>query len=152
MKASWLALCALLVLLAGCAPSAAQLPDVPQPTATPAPAIVFPQDAGPHDALTEWWYYTGHLTASDGHAYGFEFVIFQVRRQDQPTGYLAHYAISDITGQTFSHQARFFQSPFRPVAFRWTLEAGRSITRAMWTPFRPRWRQAMGWPRRLSCT
>jgi predicted secreted hydrolase len=116
-----------LAVLAGCAAPAAPLPDVPLPTATPAPPVVFPRDAGPHDALTEWWYFTGHLTAADGHAYGFEFDVFQVRRQDQPAGYLAHYAISDIDGQTFSHQARFAQSPVAAAEFPlnvggWTLD------------------------------
>jgi predicted secreted hydrolase len=69
-----------------------------------------PKDAGPHDALTEWWYYTGHLTSAQGQKYGFEFVIFQVRRQNAPTGYLAHFAVSDIQAQRFSHQMRFVQS------------------------------------------
>jgi predicted secreted hydrolase len=112
-----LAMCACLALLVGCATPVAPLPVAPEPMPTPAAALALPQDAGPHDALTEWWYYTGHLMASDGHAYGFEFVIFQVRRQDQPTGYLAHYAISDITGQAFSHQARFLQSPLPASGF-----------------------------------
>jgi predicted secreted hydrolase len=115
-----------LLLVAACASPVAPLPDVPPPTATPAPPVVFPQDAAPHDALTEWWYYTGHLMATDGHAYGFEFVIFQGRRQDQPTGYLAHYAISDVDGQTFSHQARFAQNALPASGFAlsvgdWTL-------------------------------
>ena len=48
----------------------------PSPTDRPAAAadpqpVVFPRDDGPHDRLTEWWYYTGHLagaaaTASSG--------------------------------------------------------------------------------------
>ncbi len=123
----WLTLCAALTLLAGCASPATPLPDVPRPTATPAPAVVFPQDAEPHDTLTEWWYYTGHLVDSDGHAYGFEFVIFQVRRQGLPAGYLAHYAISDVDGQSFSHQARFAQIPTPASSFPldvggWTLD------------------------------
>jgi predicted secreted hydrolase len=70
---------------------------------------VFPRDAGSHDALTEWWYYTGHLSSEQGQAYGFEFVIFQVRRQDAPTGYLAHFAVSDVDGIRFSHQMRFME-------------------------------------------
>jgi predicted secreted hydrolase len=120
-------LCAALALVAGCASPQTPLPDVPRPTATPAPAIAFPQDAGPHDTLTEWWYYTGHLAASDGRAYGFEFVIFQVRRQDQPAGYLAHYAVSDIDARAFSHQARFAQDPLPAASFPldvggWTLD------------------------------
>jgi predicted secreted hydrolase len=129
VRISSLILCAGLLALVGCTPAVAPLPDAPQAQATPAPAIVFPQDAGPHDALSEWWYYTGHLTASDGHAYGFEFVIFQVRRQDQPTGYLAHYAISGIDGQppAFSHQARVAQSAVPASGFPldvggWTLD------------------------------
>jgi predicted secreted hydrolase len=109
-RASWLGLSCALALLAGCVPPAEPLPEVPLPTATPAPPVVFPRDAAPHDALTEWWYYTGHLTAADNHAYGFEFVIFQVRRQDAPAAYLAHFAVSDIDGQAFSHQARFGSS------------------------------------------
>jgi predicted secreted hydrolase len=103
----------ILLALVACTPAARPLPDVPLPTATPAPPITFPRDAQPHDALMEWWYFTGHLTsASDNHkAYGFEFVIFQVTRANQPTGYLAHFAVSDIAAQRFSHQAHFSQSP-----------------------------------------
>jgi predicted secreted hydrolase len=104
-----LATVALMVIL-GCSRPAAPLAEVPLPSPTPAVAIAFPRDAGPHDGLTEWWYYTGHLSSAQGHAYGFEFVIFQVRRQDAPTGYLAHFAISDVDGQRFSHQMRFTQA------------------------------------------
>jgi predicted secreted hydrolase len=123
----WLGLCCALFLIVGCATPSAPLPNAPLPAPTPAAPVVFPQDALPHDALTEWWYYTGHLTASDGHAYGFEFVIFQVRRRDQPTGYLAHYAVSDIDGQAFSHQARFVQTPVAASGYPldvggWTLD------------------------------
>jgi predicted secreted hydrolase len=71
--------------------------------------ITFPRDALPHDALTEWWYFTGHLAASDGRSFGFEYTVFQVRRQGAPTGYLAHFAVSDIDGRGFSHQSRFTQ-------------------------------------------
>src|ERR687886_1893349 len=105
-------LCLVLALAAvvGCSRAVAPLPAAPLPSPTPAPAILFPRDAGPHDALTEWWYYTGHLRSErDGHQYGFEFVVFQVQRQDAPTGYLAHFAVSDVDGQRFSHQARVAQ-------------------------------------------
>jgi predicted secreted hydrolase len=101
---------AVLVLATACARPTAPLPDVPRPAPTPPPALVLPGDAGPHDALTEWWYYTGHLRSdADGRAYGFEYTVFQVRRQGAPTGYLVHFAVSDIAGQHFSHQARFRQ-------------------------------------------
>jgi predicted secreted hydrolase len=107
--AGWLV--ALLVLSGvACSRPIAPLPAAPVPSPTPAPPVVFPADAGPHDALTEWWYYTGHLKSDrDGSLYGFEFTIFQVRRQGAPTGYLAHFAVSDIGGQRFSHQSRSSQ-------------------------------------------
>ena len=41
----------------------------PPPTVAPPPTrspIALPRDDGPHDRLTEWWYYTGHLRADDG--------------------------------------------------------------------------------------
>jgi len=95
----------LVLLLAACARAVAPLPVVPAASPTPPPPIDLPRDAGPHDALTEWWYVTGHLQDAAGRAYGFEFTIFQVRRQDAPAGYLAHFAVSDVTGQRFSHQA-----------------------------------------------
>lgn len=103
--------------LAGCTPTASPLPQVPVPTATPAAPITFPRDALPHDALTEWWYYTGHLTDQSGQQFGFEFVVFQVARANQPTGYLSHFAISDIGAQRFSHQARFAQAPELATSF-----------------------------------
>jgi predicted secreted hydrolase len=107
-RISWLPV--LLVFMTACARPVAPLPEVTRPEPTPAPAMALPSDAEPHGALTEWWYYTGHLKSDpDGHTYGFEFTVFQVRRQGAPTGYLAHFALSDIDGQRFSHQARFRQ-------------------------------------------
>ena len=39
----------------------------PRPSPEPRPAdpipVQLPRDDGPHDRLTEWWYYTGHLRA-----------------------------------------------------------------------------------------
>lgn len=108
-RTKWFVALALAVVV-GCSRPVTPLPEAPVASPTPAPPVVFPRDAGPHDALTEWWYYTGHLRSDrDGHRYGFEFVVFQVERQDAPTGYLAHFAVSDVDGQRFSHQARFAQ-------------------------------------------
>jgi predicted secreted hydrolase len=101
------------VLLFGvaCSRPVAVLPVVPVPGPTPAPPIVLPRDAGPHAALSEWWYFTGHLRSDqDGSLYGFEYTVFQAQRQGAPTGYLAHFAISDIGGQRFSHQAHVAQT------------------------------------------
>ena len=54
-------------------------------------------------------------------------MIFQVERQNQPTGYLAHFAVSDIDGQRFGHMASFSQTPVPAAAFPldvngWTLD------------------------------
>ncbi|HEX8967540.1 MAG TPA: lipocalin family protein, partial [Chloroflexota bacterium] len=117
-----------------CSRPVAPLPDSPAADPTPAPPIVLPRDSGPHDALTEWWYFTGHLrSVADGRQFGFEFVVFQARRQGAPSGYLAHFAVSDITGQHFSHQAHFTQTPpaadFPLDVDGWTLDhAGSSDT------------------------
>jgi predicted secreted hydrolase len=115
------------VTLVACTPAAQPLPLVPLPSPTPAAPISFPRDASPHDALMEWWYFTGHLSTPDGQPFGFEFVVFQVARANQPTGYLAHFAISDIGAQRFSHQAQFAQSPVTRTSFPldvngWTLD------------------------------
>ena len=110
MRRTSLCLALTLAAMVACARPISPLPDAPSAEPTPAPPIVFPRDAGPHDALTEWWYYTGHLRSDrDGHQYGFEFVVFQVQRQGAPTGYLAHFAVSDVDAGRFSHQARFAQ-------------------------------------------
>ena len=111
----------LTLLLSSCAfpgmvSTAAQLPEArPTPQATPLPPIHFPQDEGAHHDLTEWWYYTGHMTATapDGktHPYGFELVIFQALRSDLPPVYAAHFAISDITRGEFHFDQRRLTEP-----------------------------------------
>jgi predicted secreted hydrolase len=68
--------------------------------------IEFPRDEAPHDDLTEWWYYTGHLFADDGARYGFEFVIFQVVRGDYPVIYVAHMAVTDGPRGRYWHDQR----------------------------------------------
>ena len=64
--------------LAGCGRDFEPLVDV-EPTVTDVeslPAIEFPRDNEPHENLSEWWYFTGHLRDEEGREYGFEFVIF----------------------------------------------------------------------------
>jgi predicted secreted hydrolase len=56
-------------------------------------SVVLPDDAGPHEQLSEWWYYTGHL-ASDGREWGFQLTIFQYMRTTF-TVYMCHVAIID---------------------------------------------------------
>lgn len=69
----------------------------PHPTAATTPAntpgpvpgtiVRFPADEAPHPAITEWWYYTGHVLTADGQRYGVEYVIFQGSRADFPIGF-----------------------------------------------------------------
>ena len=77
-------------------------PAPPTPSPTPLPAIQLPRDEAPHDALSEWWYYTGHLDAADGSHYGFELVIFQAVREGYPVGYAAHFAVTDYSRGSFT--------------------------------------------------
>ncbi len=40
--------------------------------------LVFPADHGPHDDYqTEWWYYTGNLTAETGEHFGYQLTFFR---------------------------------------------------------------------------
>ena len=123
--ASLLALSGLALILAGCGfpgtiAAGGHLPAVPaKPQPTPLPPVRFPQDEAPHSDLTEWWYYTGHLTGQDAggqtHRYGFEYVIFQSLRGDFPPVYAAHFAISDITGGAFHYDQRLLEEPHASI-------------------------------------
>jgi predicted secreted hydrolase len=80
------------------------------PGASPAPTrpaavdprpIVLPADDAPHDRLTEWWYYTGHLQDRLGHRYGFEYVIFRAERGAFPVSWASHLALTDESAGAF---------------------------------------------------
>lgn len=83
-------------------------PPTPVPTAGPSDPrpIVFPRDDGPHDRLTEWWYYTGHLVASDGRHFGFEYVVFRAERGTFPVSWASHLALTDESAGTFRYDQR----------------------------------------------
>jgi predicted secreted hydrolase len=68
--------------------------------------IAFPRDDGPHDRLTEWWYYTGHLHTDDGRRFGFEAVVFRAERGSVPTAWVSHLALTDERGATFHYAQR----------------------------------------------
>ena len=93
------------------APSAPASTAAPSRVADPRP-VELPRDDGPHDRLTEWWYYTGHLTATGPEAspvkrtFGFEFVIFRAERGSFPTTWASHLAITDEAGQRFHFAQR----------------------------------------------
>jgi predicted secreted hydrolase len=92
----------------------------PIPTGTPGPSpattrdpqpLAFPRDEGPHRRLTEWWYYTGHLRADDGRAFGFEFVVFRAERGDFPVAWASHFAITDGATGSFTYDQRAEYGP-----------------------------------------
>ncbi len=103
-----------LPLLAGCAANYVQevftaprlsAADAQLPVGTPGPVpgakVNFPEDEAPHDVITEWWYYTGHVVTADGERYGIEYVIFQGSRADFPVGYASHFAVIDERAKSF---------------------------------------------------
>jgi len=83
--------------------------------------FVFPRDHGAHPAYqSEWWYFTGHLRALDGHRFGFELTIFRfgirpgnarfapdASRWHGSEVFPAHFAITDVNDKTFVHDERF---------------------------------------------
>lgn len=116
-----LALVAVAGLVSGCggAPILANapltFPTPPVPTLAPSrPAdpipVVLPRDDGPHDRLTEWWYYTGHLTtdqaSGDVRPFGFEAVIFRAERGGVPVAWASHLALTDEDGRRFTYAQR----------------------------------------------
>jgi putative drug exporter of the RND superfamily len=86
----------------------------PLPPATVAPPslaidpqpVVLPRDDAPHNRLTEWWYYTGHLADGDGGRWGFEYVIFRAERGAFPVSWASHLALTDETGGRFTYAQR----------------------------------------------
>ena len=86
-------------------PSRAVTSPVPTHPADPI-AISFPRDDGPHDRLTEWWYYTGHLVAADGRRFGFEAVVFRAERGAVPAAWASHLALTDEGGNRFFYAQR----------------------------------------------
>jgi predicted secreted hydrolase len=106
----------LAIVVAGCGGPVLANPPAPRPIVTPGPSptprpsdpqpVVLPRDDGPHDRLTEWWYYTGHLHAADGSTFGFEDVVFRAERGGFPVTWASHLALTDETGNAFHYAQR----------------------------------------------
>jgi predicted secreted hydrolase len=117
---AFLVLVAMVAIVGGCTAGGAPIlanppafrpappPASPTPSLLPDPQpIVFPRDDAPHDRLTEWWYYTGHLQdRATGDRYGFEFVVFRAERGDFPVSWVSHLAITDEHGNRFLYAQR----------------------------------------------
>lgn len=67
-------------------------------------SIRFPDDVGPHENRSEWWYYTGHVETEDGARYSFEVTIFQYLLEAVST-YMCHVAVTDHEAGLHSHVA-----------------------------------------------
>ena len=83
----------------------------------------FPKDHGAHpEYKTEWWYYTGNLSADDGKRYGYQLTFFRsalapdtvsteplVERSTLAANqmYMAHFAVSDIERKKFRSFERY---------------------------------------------
>ena len=75
----------------------------------------FPRDHGAHEEYrTEWWYYTGQLTAKNGRPFGYELTFFRRGMPREQTKtlpsqwavthlYLAHFAVSDLSKGRFHY-------------------------------------------------
>jgi predicted secreted hydrolase len=73
----------------------------------------FPRDHGSHEEFrTEWWYYTGQVTAKDGRPFGYQLTFFRRGMPRDQTKtlpsqwavtqlYLAHFAVSDLSKGRF---------------------------------------------------
>jgi putative drug exporter of the RND superfamily len=109
---------AAVLVLAACTPDGRLLsndpparPSPPAPSATPTrppdpQPVQLPADEAPHDRLTEWWYYTGHLRTADERRFGFEFVIFRAERGSFPVTWASHLALTDEDGDRFMYDQR----------------------------------------------
>jgi predicted secreted hydrolase len=82
--------------------------------------LEFPADHGPHlDYQTEWWYYTGNLTAEGGQHFGYQLTFFRralapppLRADREPAWatdqvYMAHFALTDVAARRYQAFERF---------------------------------------------
>jgi predicted secreted hydrolase len=88
--------------------------------------LEFPKDHKSHPGYrTEWWYYTGNLHSETGKRYGFQLTFFRIQisppdaQKDWPQPaskwrtshlYLAHAAISDLSGHNHLHAQQIARS------------------------------------------
>ncbi len=112
----FVSLLAVALIVGACGGPVLANPPAPRPVVTPGPSptarpadpqpVALPRDDGPHDRLTEWWYYTGHLRTSDGKTFGFEDVIFRAERGGFPVTWASHLALTDEAGDAFHYGQR----------------------------------------------
>ena len=108
----------------------------------------FPADHGPHTAFRdEWWYLTGNLDGPEGQRFGFQITFFRhgLKRgvSARPSAwasqdvYMAHFAVTDVTGRRFMSFQRLSRGaaglagaraePFRVWLEDWSIQATHSV-------------------------
>lgn len=87
-------------------------------------AFAFPGDHGPHPGYrTEWWYFTGNVTADDGRELGYQLTFFRSALMDSASyaaisagdrsewrgrhAYMAHFAVTDGSAGEFHAAEKF---------------------------------------------
>lgn len=116
-RALWLPLRVLVPGLAGCLLLAGVAAAGEWAVADGTRAWSFPRDHGAHpEYRTEWWYFTGILTAADGRRFGYQLTFF--RQGIAPTAadpgdpwsvrdlYLAHFTLTDVREKRFEFGER----------------------------------------------
>jgi predicted secreted hydrolase len=90
----------------------------------------FPRDHHAHrDFKTEWWYFTGNVSAADGHRFGYELTFFRQgirpasERDPNASRFLvddlkfAHFATTDIDGRQFRYEQKMNRGAFGEAGF-----------------------------------
>jgi predicted secreted hydrolase len=90
----------------------------------------FPRDHGSHpDFKTEWWYFTGNLSAPDGRKFGYELTFFRQGlippglQRDATSRFVtrdlkfAHFAVSDISGKRFYFTQKISRGAYGEAGF-----------------------------------
>ena len=135
---SILALAGLAAGLCGCgssSPGAAANRPVSAPR-----SIQLPHDNAMHPgAQTEWWYFVGHLTDRQGHAFGFETTLFKFHNLRIPgsarpiTIYRYDVSLSDIHGRHFLPTVTYVEPGIAPVHLSSTSFAEHVGTTRVWS-------------------
>jgi predicted secreted hydrolase len=91
-------------------------------------SVVLPKDEAPHSAAVEWWYFSGHLGGKDAkgheHAYGYQYVIFQLLNFGPKPVYLGNLSVMDLTRKSFRFGGEEASYPVPTTPDRFALHAG----------------------------
>ena len=90
--------------------------------------VNLPFDERMHHEEVEWWYWTGHLQAEDGRWFGYEHVVFLLKKVGLEA-IVTHHAVTDIDDNSFhyTHKGPTFGRP-EPVDEGFFFEDGPYVT------------------------